>query len=160
MSNLKENNPVDQELIETIAKNPQILEELLDRPELKTALSVMMRQEVRRSGPLPMASEVAKYNKVIPNGAERIMVMAEKEQETNHFSVFKQLEQRDKELEQGNKNINLVGRGQIFAFAIVCLFTALSAFIAYLGDTSTAGLLMGAGLVGIVTAFIYGKKKS
>lgn len=34
------------------------------------------------SGPLPPPAMLAQYNDVVPNGAERIMAMAERQQET------------------------------------------------------------------------------
>ncbi|MEE9382008.1 MAG: DUF2335 domain-containing protein [Nannocystaceae bacterium] len=36
------------------------------------------------SGPLPPATELAAYNKVLPGAAERIVVMAEREQKNRH----------------------------------------------------------------------------
>ena len=41
--------------------------------------SVAIHQEY--SGPIPPASELAKYNNIVPNAAERILVMAEKNQQ-------------------------------------------------------------------------------
>ena len=42
----------------------------------ETSIGVSFRQ-----GPLPSPQELAQYNDIIPNGAERIMRMAEKQQE-------------------------------------------------------------------------------
>ncbi|OOF42312.1 hypothetical protein BKK51_12960 [Rodentibacter trehalosifermentans] len=162
-NNLEESQ--EQELIETVAKDPKLLEKLVQTPEVAGVLSIMVQQQISHSGPLPMASEVAKYNEVIPDGANRIMMMAEKEQDANHADRRKQLEQRDQELaqndvrlKQGQDEIDVIKRGQWISLAVITLFTALSALLAILGDTTSAALLMGAGLVGIVTALIYGKR--
>lgn len=154
----------DNDIIEQITKKPELIEKVLKTPEVASFLSVIIQQQISHSGPLPLASEVAKYNEVIPNGADRIMTMAEKEQEANHINNQKQLSQRDQELSQRNTQLNhrqteleTVKRGQWFSIIVITLYTTLSAFIAWLGDTVTAGALMGTGLVGIVFALVYGK---
>ena len=58
-----------------------ILEELTD--ETRTAvLRKVSVEQMSYSGPIPPPSEMAKYNDVIPNGADRIMTMAENQ--SNH----------------------------------------------------------------------------
>jgi hypothetical protein len=42
-----------------------------------TRIEISASRSVSYSGPLPHPSLLAKYNEVIPNGAERMMVMAE-----------------------------------------------------------------------------------
>lgn len=151
-----------QEIIETVVKNPELLEKLVQTPEFAGVLSIIVQQQVSHSGPLPMASEIVKYNEVIPNGANRIMLMAEKEQEVSHIERHKQLELRDKELSQHVKHaqaeVNIIKRGQWFSLIVIVLFTLLSGLLAILGDTTSAAILMGTGLVSIVSVLIYGQK--
>lgn len=58
-------------------------------------------------------------------------------------------------IDAAKENISIQSRGQWFAIIAVCIFSALAFYIAYLGDTTTAAVLMGTGLVGIVGAFLY-----
>lgn len=141
--------------------NSEIIDQIAKNPELANSLSFIIQhqQQITHSGALPLASEVVKYNEVIPNGANRIMIMAEKEQEHNHLKTQKQLKHREEELLQRGIHLDVVKRGQIFSVAVIILYTCLSAYIAWIGDTITAGALMGTGVVGIVTALIYGNKK-
>ena len=121
-----------QDIIEAVKRNPTILEE----PEIQ---AVMVHQQKVHSGPLPAAEDIGLYNQAIPNGGDRLMKMAEIEMRKEEQRIQK--------------------RGQLLAFGVVGLFTGLSAYLAYLGDTTSAALLMGAGLVSIVGAFLYSNKK-
>ena len=47
------------------------------REELARLLAVGTTQVVVHSGPIPPAEELSRYDQVIPNGADRIMAMAE-----------------------------------------------------------------------------------
>jgi len=99
------------------------------------------------SGPIPQASELAKYNDVIPDAAERILRMAEKNQE----------HQINMEIAALNAHRREVRRGQVFALIITT--TALgSAVIAIFQNLPyVAGVIGGTTVVGLALAFIKGK---
>ncbi|OOF77046.1 hypothetical protein BKG96_09080 [Rodentibacter caecimuris] len=77
-----------QELVESIINDSELLEQVLQTPQVAVAVSMMVQQQVSHSGPLPMASEMKKYDDIIPNGADRIMKMAENEQR-NRYAIPK-----------------------------------------------------------------------
>lgn len=133
-----------QEVIEAVKRNPTILEE----PEIQ---AVMVHHQKVHSGPLPAAEDIILYNNGIPNGGDRLMKMAEKS-----LDIADKTQTAEIEIRKEDQKIQK--RGQILAFGVVALFTALSAYLAYLGDTTAAALLMGAGLVSIVGAFLYSNK--
>ncbi|WGE69884.1 hypothetical protein NYR78_03015 [Actinobacillus equuli subsp. haemolyticus] len=134
-----------QEIIEAVKKDPAILE----TPEIK---AVMVHHQKIHSGPLPPAEDIVLYNQSIPNGGDRLMRMAEKS-----LDIAEKTQTAEIELRKEGQNIQK--RGQWFAMTVVGCFTVLAIYIAYLGDTKTAALLMGAGLVSIVGAFLYSNKK-
>jgi hypothetical protein len=134
-----------QDIIEAVKRNPTILEE----PEIQ---AVMVHQQKVHSGPLPAAEDIGLYNQAIPNGGDRLMKMAEKSLDIADKTQMAEIEIRKEEQ-------RIQKRGQLLAFGVVGLFTGLSAYLAYLGDTTSAALLMGAGLVSIVGAFLYSNKK-
>jgi len=107
----------------------------------------IIRQEY--SGPLPPPDAIQKYDEIIPNGAERIMAMAEKQSEHRQ-----QLEK--KALDTDSRNSLL---GVIFAFILG--FTALISgiTIVYLGQPISGTIFGSAGLVSLVSAFIYGTRE-
>lgn len=93
MSNKQQNNkptkikiPEElQELEEELKNiNPKIFDGLPKNKKLEIlqSLSFTLIQEKSHSGPLPDAETLIKYDSVIPEGADRIMKMAENQQ--NH----------------------------------------------------------------------------
>jgi len=103
-----------------------------------------IRQEF--SGPLPPPHILEKYNDIIPNGAERIMVMAE--EQSKHR---KELEATVIKTDSRNSLL-----GVIFAF-ILGMTAIIGGTISVLSGYSYPGTIIGsAGLVGLVSAFIYG----
>lgn len=113
---------------------------------LRQLLSVTIRES--HSGPLPAPSTLEKYNNIIEKGAERIMVMAEKQSghriELEKTAITKQLKQS--------------GIGQVFALIIAILALIISWDLASNGHDTVAGIIGGTTVIGLVSAFIYGKQ--
>jgi len=99
------------------------------------------------SGPLPPPGLLEKYNQVIPNGADRIMVMAER-QSAHRESL---------EARVVAGNIANQTRGSIFAF-IICLVTLIFGFYLVLKGMNVQGFasIVGA-LGGVLCTFIYSR---
>lgn len=113
------------------------------------------------SGPLPPPSYLEGYSQLIPNGPERIMVMAEKEQAHRHSMEQNQLQS---EVRIGGQIVDMERRnsliGVLSAFFIV-LFTLSSAtLLVYTGHDVAGTILGGTGLVSLVGTFIYGTNSS
>lgn len=98
-------------------------------------------------GPIPPPEMLAAYNEVLPDGAERILKMAEKQ--SNHRM----------ELEKTaiTRQLNQSGRGQIFGFIIAVIAICISAWLAVQGFTVVASVIGGTTVVSLVGAFVYGK---
>lgn len=106
-----------------------------------------MKIEATFFGPLPPPSLLAKYNEVIPNGAERIMVMAERQSEHRE-----RLESRVVDGNVANQT-----RGSYFAFTIA-LIAIVGGFYLILKGKDASGLAMVIGsLVALVSVFFYAK---
>jgi len=100
-------------------------------------------------GPLPRPDFLAKYNEIIPDGANRIMLMAERQQEHRFGLENKAM---DSQLKQSS-------RGQIFGFIICLIGLSVSGYMAYLGYAIAGSILGGTGLIGLVSLFVVGKYK-
>lgn len=50
---------------------------------VETSIALHLRSEVRHTGPIPDPETLERYDSIIPNGAERIMVMAENNPNTD-----------------------------------------------------------------------------
>ena len=75
-----------QELVKFVSNLPEE-----KRRDLIEVLAVSTRFEKTFSGPLPAPEDFEQYNKVLPDAANRIMAMAEKEQQIRADSQAKML---------------------------------------------------------------------
>lgn len=114
---------------------------------VQTSYSVSIQQETHHSGPLPAPETLAQYNEIIPNGAERIMAMAETQSEHRKALEAKVIQSQTCQSE----------RGQIIAgiLAFVLIGAGVAAFLT--GHDGVAGTIFGVTVVGLVTVFVIGK---
>ena len=100
---------------ELLSVNPRIFDGIKKekKEELLRSFSVTLIQEKSHSGPLPDAETLIQYDSVIPNGADRIMAMAEKQQDHRINIETKVIISQNKQS----------GLGQIFGLFIGIKFT-------------------------------------
>ncbi len=98
------------------------------------------------SGPLPPPQILEKYNEVVPDAAERIIAMAERQSKHRQ-----QLEAKVIESDIGNSRLGL-HYGLIIGLATVIG----GAFCIYSGYEIGGTVLGGTGLTGLVGVFVYG----
>lgn len=121
--------PEDESLLEQVESNPRLMHVIQRRFHV---------------GPLPSPEDMAEYNHIIPNGADRIMTMAEKEQEARLSQTAKNSESFFK----------MKARGQWLGLSIVVLFTALAAYLFSKEQYGLGVSLLGANLVAIIAIFV------
>ena len=110
----------------------------------KEQKEMFIEQTIEYKGILPPPVMLKQFNEIIPNGADRIMKMAEIEAEERKIYNRKQLRYHS--------------AGLYLAF-ILALFVFIGGFIlAYSGNNTGSGILVGTVLTGVVIAFINGKK--
>lgn len=135
---------VEKSLIEI---DPKIFEGIPKLKKQQIIRSVVVTMHKTHSGPLPDPKTLAEYSSIIPNGAERIMQMAEK--------------QLDHRMQMENKVIGgqllQSNIGQILAFLIGLAALSASTYCIVNGYEWSGSLLGLAGLTGLVIAFIKGK---
>jgi uncharacterized membrane protein len=103
-------------------------------------------QSVSFSGPLPHPSLLAKYNEVVPNGAERIIAMAESQS----------LHRQAIEARVVNSNTKSQERGGLYAF-ILCLVALLGGFGRIAFGKSVDGLVaIITALASLAGVFVFG----
>lgn len=114
--------------------------------------SIQIEQAISQqySGPIPPPSMLEGYDRVQSGFAERIVSMAEREQEHRH-----QLENRGV---QGA--IDKDKRSQRYALSIVIFLASLCAGLIFSGHDIAGSVLGGTTLVGTVALFITGKKEA
>jgi uncharacterized membrane protein len=99
------------------------------------------------SGPLPPPELLARYNDVVPNGAERIIKMAENQQTHRH----------DLERTVVHGNVQSEKRGQWMGLTISVVVLAAGVYLAAIGRQAAGGAIAIADLATLAGVFVYGK---
>lgn len=141
-SNKLEIIEIEQRLEE---ENPKIFKGI-PPPQRREIIQTLVSIK-HHSGPLPDAETLTQYDSVIPNGADRIMTMAEKQQDhridLEKLAVSSQLSQSR--------------TGQIFGFIISLVIIACGTYLAMNGHEKTGMVLIGTTLVALAGIFVLGK---
>lgn len=127
--------------------NPRLFEGVNKKKKEEILRSVTFTLIESHSGPLPLPRHLEQYDAVIPNGAERIMQMAENEQNHRHEMDKKVLP----------KHLNITKRGQVFGFIIALVVIGSGSFLAYEGHETVGSILVGTTVVSLVSVFVIGK---
>ena len=120
----------------------------LDRPDSDTAgdAPVLIAHGEMWAAPLPPPSLLVEYDRVVQNGAERILSMAEKQ--SNHRMRM--------EATEVSSEHTLAQRGQWIGMAVVLAVLMLAGYLAYLGATAAAAVVASIDVVGLAAVFVYG----
>ncbi len=126
-------------------------------PTIFSGIPKQKRQQILKSlaitiskthiGPLPDPDTLSEYSQIIPNGAERIMQMAEKQLDHRIYL--------EKKVVRGQLTQSNIGQFLAFFIGLAALGSGTYAIVnGYEWSGSVLGL---AGLTGLVTAFIKGR---
>lgn len=129
-----------RQAVETVVKSPELVEQILSDEYVQ----IMIARRFH-SGPLPPPSDLAQYNDIISNGADRIMAMAEKEQAVRHETI------------RQDQTFNR--RGQLYGFIGVILILLFAVFLVWSGYPATAASLAGGTVVALAGAFVIGRSR-
>ncbi|MBE8189401.1 MAG: DUF2335 domain-containing protein [Candidatus Thioglobus sp.] len=121
-----------------MSKKPNINKHQEQTPESLT----LTRQEF--SGPIPPPLVLEQYQKILPTAPERIISMAEKQQNYRHSTT--------------NKALKIKNKGQLYGFLLMVLIMFLSAYALFLGYEKFAIMGMIFVAVPLVKLFILGSK--
>lgn len=138
------------EIAKYLEKNaPEVLKSL-PKDQRKKLLSVIESRSVSRhyQGPIPEPEDLARFNEIIPNGADRIMRMAE-EQARHRMSL-------ETTVVSGQQRQS--ANGQWFAFLIALFGISSGVFLAIKGHDWVGYGIAGTTVVSLVYTFITGKR--
>lgn len=117
----------------------------------KELVQLIMSMSVSKthSGPLPDVETLEGYDRIIPNGGERLMQQVEKQSEHR------------RKLESSVVKWNNIQSfmGQLFGLIVAMGFLYVTYLLAMGGHDTVASILGGTTIVGLVSVFVYGKKK-
>jgi uncharacterized membrane protein len=113
-----------------------------------TEVSLSRRETVTFSGPIPPPEVLSKYADIIPNGADRILKMAEKQSDhRQHLEKWAVI---------GGTILSYFG--VFFAFILALATIYFGSNLIEKNHTITGSIFAGVGLLGLVSAFIYGTR--
>lgn len=135
---------IEQQLVQA---NPDVFKGI-PAPKKKELLQLMAVQVTSHSGPIPDPENLARYNEIIPNGADRIMTMAEKQQD-HRIALEKKV--------VGRQTFQS-GVGQVFGLIIGLAAILTGGYCILEGHEVGGSILGGAGLTGLVSVFVIGKR--
>lgn len=102
----------------------------------------------RWRGPLPPPNQLAAYNDAVPNGAERILEMAEK----RHAHAI----ETEQVLIRGGLRLALVG--QITGLTVALAILGLAAYMVSAGATVAAAVIAAIDIASVVSIFVLGSR--
>ena len=110
-------------------------------------------------GPIPPPAVLDQYNLIVPDAAERILIMAEEEARIRRDQVQKDHDSENRVRESDvNQYHSDVKRGQYLAALVMLGIVAAVVVCVVFGKEKAAMAVAGMGAVGIVSSFI-GRKK-
>jgi uncharacterized membrane protein len=132
-----------------VSLNPEIFKGVSPKKkmEILQSISIVSIQQRSHSGPLPDADTLVRYDSVIPNGADRIMKMAEAQQ--SH-----RMNMENKVITSQSSQSRL---GQIFGLVIGIVGIGSGTFLAAIGEATVGGIIAGGTVVSLVSVFVIGK---
>lgn len=150
-------NPTNFQTSKPVIQRPDIKEiekitAKLNPNERELILSVCKAQEVTFSqylGPIPPPEMLQSYAAINSTFPERIIKMAEEQQQHRMFLEKQVIPKRE----------SLNSRGQIFAFIIGIFGLSCGTYCIIKGQPVAGVTIGGTIIVSLVTAFLYGKKK-
>lgn len=138
---------------ELVSLNPNIFDGVDEKKEgelLRTFSQMTLSIERHHSGPLPPAETLIQYDSVIPNGADRIMIMAEKQQDHRMNLENKAI----------SSQLNQSLSGQIFGFILCIMALSASTYLGITGHHWPAGIIGSSTILGLATIFVLGKRSN
>lgn len=137
-----------------------LAEEALDSKEPQQRKSQITQKieakSIQSTGLLPHPVVLEQYNRILPNASDRIISMAEKEQEHRHKMQEKLIDAQilDTKLERNEKRLE-----QIFGLSISIVSILSGSVTAISGFPWAGGVIGSAGVVGLVSVFVLGRRE-
>lgn len=128
-------------------KLEKLKKEIFDLPDNKKGEIIQkleMSRSITYSGAVPPPEMLREFDKIIPNGADRFMKMAENQSEHRR-------KMEEKIVKSNVRNENL---GLVFAFSISIIGLISAAILAYKGNNVGAGVFAIPALGGLVNSFL------
>lgn len=139
---------VEQSEIRDVVSINEFIERLpMDMRGEASAIFMAMEQKSYH-GPIPSPEDLRGYEEVLPNAADRIITMAEKNS-THRIEM-------EKNIIEGN--LNLSKRGQLMGFFLAILFVGVAVFLTIRGHEKIGITLITTTLLGVLAVFVLNER--
>lgn len=144
------------ETLEEEDESSDAIQHLLQTPQGKAAIQKILVtaiavHEERHSGPLPPPRQLVEYDKAVPGGAERIFLMAEREQAHRHEIQRSEAHLRHSTIQHIKSRES---RGQHYGAALAFGVLLLGTLMTGLGHVGPAVGLVGTTMAAIAGVFV------
>lgn len=147
------NNKENENGIDAVEEDAEVLEKLIDEADPQEKKVIMRKLSITKSGPLPDAEDLEKYEKVLPGSADRIVSMAEKQ-------LNYRIELANKEQEKFYKSENTITIMGVICSMIVSISGITAAvFLGMFGQSWASGLIGTLSLGNIVSSMLKATSK-
>lgn len=147
----------ENDLVEKLSSeidDPQIKQLLEENPaQLSKVLTIASRIQ-HYQGPVPPPDILKGYEEILPGAAERMLSMAEKEQNHRH-----QIDTTETTIEKSfhRDEAKRDARGQYIAAFLAVFSLSISTYLSLQGHSVIAGVIGGTTVIGLVSAFVVGR---
>lgn len=124
------------------------------KQQTQQQISIQHQKQEFYSGPIPKPEDLEKYESIQHGFANRLLVMAEKEQD-ERIALNNKIVDENAKINKANNTTQR--RGQLFAFSSVLLIVALCAYCIHLGSATDARYIAIGTLATVAGVFITGK---
>lgn len=129
-------------------KKQQLLDFLRSRMTPSEIAAEVVHQSITHtSSPVPPAELLAGYNREIPDGANRLFTLIEKQSDHRQVIEKRIIDTQSK----------VTKRGQWIALCLVVGLTAVASYFGYQGQVALSGTIFATTIVSVATAFIVGR---
>jgi len=144
----KSDKPAGTPIDSTIVKPEQELANKQSMPVERTGIIVQSSSQQFFLSPLPPPEFLAKYNEIIPNGAERIFKLTEQQQKHRHYLEKSVI---DSDIRRSDLGLKL-------GFSLTLLLSVGGIYLISQGHSTNGLALILAPLAALASIFVYAKK--
>lgn len=146
MDKAQESEKIPTTAVEVVDQVTPLIQSLPKDKQVEVRRLVMTAMSFQ--GPLPPPEILAQYGQIIPNGAERLMVLLEKQ--TDHrISIESRLVEA---------RVSTTSNGQRIAAGLSVFFGVIALFLGYTGHDWLAGSIGVTTIIGLAVVFALGKE--
>lgn len=144
----QEITPIETRELEVSPEAAEVLRELPEKKRDVIISEIIRYEQQSFSGPVPHPDHLAGYEKTLPGAADRILIMAEKEQEHRH--------EMEKDLLKTKRKQHT--RGQNIGCGLAIVLAAFASVLGFLGHDWLSGAIFTTTIISVIIVYVLEKR--